>query len=174
MPERVGKASSWFSADRVRPIALALVLLAALAYFAVFTNRSYPVEKWLFWRYAGYVLACAVFAMACTSTGHLVVRKVLGRALPFREHLGTSFTAGVFVFYLVISLAGFFHLYGAPLFFLLPAAMLAAGGRSLFRLTRRYARRAARLRARRPPGRCSPTPSSPSASSAWGSCTSTS
>src|SRR6185437_4898602 len=139
-----------FAVERVRTVALCIVLLTATVFFASFVNQSYAIGKWIFWHYAGYVLASLVFACACASTGHLLVKKVLGHTLPFREHLGTSFTAGVFVFYFVLSLLGFVHLYGAPLFYLLPASMLAAGGPSLFRLTRRYARGVAHLRSKRP------------------------
>ena len=116
----------------MRPIALSVVLLTALVFFAHFTNHSYPIEKWLFWRYAGTDRVRGLRSRPARDRPPRR-QKVLGRALPFREHLGASFTAGVFVFYFVISLAGLFHLYGCAPLLRLPAAMLAAGGLSLFR-----------------------------------------
>lgn len=123
---------------RARAIGAPLLVAGSVVLFAAILHTHYPLQHWLFWRYAGYWLACAIWAAACTSGGHLLIKRVLGRSLPLREHLGTSFAAGVFVFYFAMSLAGLVKLFGAPLFFLLPLAMLAAGGPSLFRLVRRY------------------------------------
>src|ERR1035437_2137882 len=53
--------------------------LARAPYFFLRTGHKHsPVEKWLFWRYGACVLLSAAFALACLSTGHVVVHAILG------------------------------------------------------------------------------------------------
>lgn len=118
-----------------------MALLGGLWYFVGVVDEHYPIEKWLFWRYAGYWLACAAFSLACLSTGHLIVRGLLGRSLPVVEHLMTSFATGVFAFFIAMFVFGALGLYKPSLFFMLPLAMIAAGGQPLYAYARRAVRR---------------------------------
>ncbi|MBI4705339.1 MAG: hypothetical protein HY744_29895 [Deltaproteobacteria bacterium] len=132
---------------------LSLLLLGAAVLFAAVVHRHYPLEKWLFWRYAGYWLACLVWSLGCVSVGHLVVRRFLGRTLPVAEQLATSFAVGVVAFFLLMFGAGALGLFRAPLFYALPLGMIALGGPALYRYLRRAARRLGAYwrRAPRPP-----------------------
>lgn len=132
-----------------RSVAILLVALSGAAVLGYYGQRRYPIGQWLFWRYAGYWLACGVWALASLAGGHALLRRLLPRALPFREHLALSFATGVFLNYLLMSVAGLLHLLRAPLFFALPVLMLAAGGASLARTSRRFLRGALAQRQRR-------------------------
>jgi hypothetical protein len=123
-----------------------LLLLGGAALFARFVHGFYPIQKWLFWRYAGYWLLCAVWSAACVSAGHLTLKLTLRRPLPILEHVSTSFAVGTFEFFFLMALAGLLKLYNAALFVALPLVMLGAGIMPL----KRYATRAYRgLRRRR-------------------------
>ena len=87
--------ASWY--ERGSKFALPLVLLLCAIGFARFYGRHYPVGEWLFWRYAGYWLACVFWSLGCVSTGYLVVRRLGGADLPALETLCLSFASGVVV-----------------------------------------------------------------------------
>ncbi|WP_437277675.1 hypothetical protein WME90_41610 [Sorangium sp. So ce375] len=139
--------------ERVRQIALPVLLLGAVAFFASFVHRFYPIQHWLFWRYAGYWLLCGLWTAACVSAGNLTIKLVVGRPLPIVEQLATSFAIGVFEFAFLMTVAGLLRLYGTALFVLLPLAMLGAGFVPLRGYLTRVVRhvRHAQQRAARPP-----------------------
>ncbi len=116
------------------------MLLLSAAGFAIFYDRFYPIGEWLFWRYASYWAACALWTTGCLSTGYLLVRKLRGQPLPFVETLCLSFASGVVVFYLLMNVLGTLGALQWPTFFVLPLLMAAAGAMPLARLVRRYAR----------------------------------
>ena len=126
--------------DRAGRVLIPVLLLAGAALFARFVHGFYPIQKWLFWRYAGYWLLCAVWSAACLSAGHLTITRVLRRPLPILEHVATSFAVGAFEFFFLMTLAGFLKLYNAALFVGLPLLMIGAGLVPL----RRYGARALR------------------------------
>jgi hypothetical protein len=116
-----------------------LLLLSAL-WFARFYGQFYPIEEWLFWRYAGYWVACVLWSAGCVSSGYALVRRLRGTPLPFVETLCLSFAAGVVLFYLAMNVLGALHgLHGAA-FFALPLVMIAIGARPLWRICRHYVR----------------------------------
>src|SRR5262249_43629741 len=122
----------------LRRVGLPLALTAAAVGFAVFVARIEPLSEWLAVRYAGYWLATALFVAACLSSGHALVRRILGgRALPVLEPLVVASAAGVSLFFLGSLLGGLLGLYGRAFFFALPIALIAVGARSSFRLARR-------------------------------------
>jgi len=134
----------------IQRVAVPLMLLVSAAGFLVFYNRFYPVGEWLFWRYASYWAACALWSVGCLSTGYLLVRKRRGHSFPLLETLCLSFAAGVVVFYLLMNVLGAFGGLQGPTFFALPLLMMAAGALPLARLVRRYTRYArSRPRSRR-------------------------
>ncbi|MGK4001219.1 hypothetical protein WMF31_01240 [Sorangium sp. So ce1036] len=136
---------------RARQILLPVLLLGAAAFFASFVHRFYPIQQWLFWRYAGYWLLCGLWSAACVSAGHLTLKLVVGRPLPIVEHLVTSFAIGVFEFAFLMSVAGLLKLYGPALFVLLPLMMLGAGFVPLRRYLARVVRHVRHGRRRAPP-----------------------
>jgi len=126
--------------DKIRSAIILALLLAGFGLFAYLGHEHYPIQKWMFWRYAGYWVACAAFSLCCVSLGHLVVTKLLRHTLPVAEHLSTSFMLGVFGFFLAMFVAGVLQLYGTVLFFVLPVLLFAPGAPSLWRYLRRLRR----------------------------------
>lgn len=143
-------ARAWL--DRLRRVGLALALLGGIGAFLWIVHQHYPIQHWMFWRYASYWLSAGYFLLACISVGHLTVKLVLGRSLPLWEHVAVGFAIGVFEFELLMFVAGVLQLYHWVLFYALPAGMIAAGGWPLWRWSRRAIRRVreARQRFRRP------------------------
>ena len=117
-----------------------LLLLLSTLGFASFYDRFYPVEEWLFWRYAGYWVACLFWSTGCVSSGYALVRRLRGTPLPFAETLCLSFAAGVVLFYLAMNVLGTLHGLHVAAFFALPLAMIAIGARPLWRFCHRYVR----------------------------------
>src|SRR5690348_10464403 len=77
--------------DRVRAVALPIVIAAAIVVFGRILHGHYPIQQWLFWRYAEYWLLSAAWAGACVSSGHAALKRLLGRTLPLLEHAVVSF-----------------------------------------------------------------------------------
>ncbi len=132
------RRESW--APRVtRWVIPALLLICAFG-FARFYGRFYPIEEWLFWRYASYWVACLIWSTSCLSTGYALVRRLRGTPMPFAETLCVSFAAGVVLFYLAVNALGAVKGLHASTFFALPLVMIAIGARPLWRFCRRYVR----------------------------------
>ncbi len=124
----------------VRGIGMALVLAGGTALFLMQMNEHYPIGQWLFFRYAAYWLCCGLFALSSLSAGHALLVRVLKRTLPLPEHLTLAFALGVLSFALGWFVLGLLHGYSSVMFFLWPAALLAAGARSSWRFWRRLRR----------------------------------
>jgi hypothetical protein len=69
-------------------------------------HAHYPIQHWLFWRYAGYWLACAVWALSCLFAGCWIARRLGWSILPATEFLLASFAVGVLSFFLVMFAGG--------------------------------------------------------------------
>jgi hypothetical protein len=134
-PKGVGRIGQ-IASELVLPLALVVGLVLSLPTL----QAVYPIQKWLFWRYAAYWLCALVFCAACLSAGHAVVRRVVGTTLPTLEHVAVSFATGVYVFFLAMFAGGLLKLYGTPFFLGLPLALIAAFGRGAYRYARRWAR----------------------------------
>jgi hypothetical protein len=134
---------------RIRQVGLVAVSLGATAFFLWFVHDLYPIQHWMFWRYASYWLLSALFVAACVSAGFGSLRLLLKRPLPFAEHFSIAFAIGVYEFFLAMFLGGLLGVYGALWFALLPTLLLASGAWPLFRYLRRTRRHwlAARKRA---------------------------
>ncbi|EYF02110.1 Hypothetical protein CAP_7450 [Chondromyces apiculatus DSM 436] len=128
-----------------------LLIAGAAVFFGTFVHRFYPIQKWLFWRYAGYWFLCAFWSAGCVSIGHLTITRVIRRELPILEQLVTSFAIGLFEFFLAMSVAGALQLYHPVLFFALPLLFLAAGFVPLRRYLSRAIRHLRHARQKAPP-----------------------
>ena len=129
--------------ERLRRLGLALFIVCATLFFLGFVNEFYPVTHWLFWRYVGYWLGAGCWALACTSFGYRLLELLLGGTLRKSEQLTLAAPLGAFAFGLAIFLIGLVHGLNVVTFFLLPAAFVAFGARSLlndFRRIRRHVR----------------------------------
>jgi hypothetical protein len=124
-----------------RGAALVALLLAAAAFFLWYVDRFHAAKDWLFWRYARYWASAFVWLLACLSLGHACVRRFFPGSFTMVERLTMALPVGVYAFHVAIFLLGLAGELRQPIFFLLPALFLAAGGRGLFRDLARYHRR---------------------------------
>src|SRR5678816_1599345 len=112
------------------------MLLGALGVFASVLNKSYAIEEWLFWHYASYWVACAVWLAGVLGVGRLTVTRGFGLRLPLHEATVLALAVGLFAFELVMLLLGMAHGFQMPAFFLVPFLFLAGGAPSLRELWR--------------------------------------
>jgi len=131
---------------RLRSILAGLFLVVAVVIAARQLDGFYPIRSWLFWPYLYIWALCAVFALACMSAGHLILRRLFGWTLPLRTHLLFSFATGVLAFALGIFLIGLAHGLYPVTFVAWPLLMIAVGGPALWRDGRRVWRLVAHAR----------------------------
>jgi hypothetical protein len=129
-------------------LAVPAVLGLAGGIFVAVVAWHYPLQHWLFFRYAGYWLLALSFSMACLSAGYATLQRLLPRPIPAREALVLSFAVGVYEFFVGMTAGGLLHLLNTAFFVCLPVVMIAVGLGPLVRLVRRAVRhlRAARRR----------------------------
>lgn len=130
----------------LRSLAVTLVLLAGTAVLGVTVHRHYPIQSWLFFRYAGYWLGTLALAAGFLGMGHVVVRRLLRVHLPLHAHLAVALAVGISAFQITMFLLGAAQLYHPVTFFamaVLPPALTAVP------VIRDLRPLAARLRARR-------------------------
>jgi hypothetical protein len=133
----------------LRSALLAVVLAASTVLFLEVVDAHYPIGQWLFWRYAGYVLVCAAWALACVSAGHRLLLWMFARPLPLLEHVAIAFASGVLVFFLLMFCGGVLGLFGRVFSTALPVAMFLSGAPAFWRSTRRCWRHLRHARRRR-------------------------
>jgi hypothetical protein len=136
---------------RIRTAGVPAALLLGIYFFLTEVHAHYPIQKWLFWRYAHCWALSAVFAAACLSSGHAAIIRVLRRPLPLIEHAVTSFAAGVYLFFLGMVAGGLLGLYRAPFFVAWPLLLFAAGARPSYRYVKRLVRHVRFRRKSAPP-----------------------
>jgi hypothetical protein len=100
--------------------------VAGVVTLAAVGHRHYPIQLWLFWRYASYWLVSAIWALACLSFGTVAVRRLL-EGLPRGERLVLGFATGVYLFALATFLAGLVGLLGAGYAVSVPVIFLVLG-----------------------------------------------
>jgi len=135
---------------RVRGALTFAMLCAAIVVFGATVNRHYPIQKWLFWHYAGYWLALSVIGVGAYGLGHVLLRNVLRLRLQLAEHAVLSFGAGIYGYKLLMFLIGALQGYRTPTFFILPLGLLAAVSVPLVRHLRHVRRVLARSARTRP------------------------
>ncbi len=117
------------------------LLLGGLAAFGEITETHYPIKHWLFWRYLGYWAASLLWLGACLSSGHALLRTLLGRkTLPVLEHAALAFAVGVVLFSLAVFVVGLSGQLNATAFFTIPVVLLASGTPASWRYLRRLRR----------------------------------
>jgi hypothetical protein len=127
--------------DRTRDAGLALVLSAATIGFAAYLDSFYPLQNWLFFRYAFYWLVTLLWATSCLSLGFRLIPWFSRGGLRRSEELVLGFALGVFAFCMAVFVIGLLHGLNLVTFFALPLLFFAAGAKKL-------AREALRIRAR--------------------------
>jgi hypothetical protein len=126
----------------VKSVCLALVLIAAGVVFLRFVNRFYPIEKWLFWRYAAAWLVALSLCLSALSAGYRIVKMLVPGLLPLGERILFSFSVGLVLFGTGWFLLGLVGLYNVWSFILYPIALFLTGAGPLFRFARSYKRHA--------------------------------
>ena len=122
---------------RLRLAAAAFSLIAAAVLLQHQLRPHYPVERWLFWRYAQYWLVGLVFSLVCTSGGFLAVWKIGPGTLPLRERLLLSMAVGVLLFFFGMFVGGLFGLYGTAFAIAWPAVLGLSGAWPLYKYLKR-------------------------------------
>ncbi|MCC6902730.1 MAG: hypothetical protein IT377_27405 [Polyangiaceae bacterium] len=121
----------------LRTAAVALALVTATLVLERSLRPHYPIQRWLFWRYAQYWLVGLVFSLVCTSGGFLAVRKLGPAALPFRERLLMSMAVGVLLFFFGMFAGGLLGLYGSAFAVAWPVVLGLSGAWPLYRYLKR-------------------------------------
>ena len=123
----------------MRPALLATTLLVAIALVLRSVHASSPIQHWLLWRYLIIELSVTVFAASCWLGGHSLLVRVFRLTLSLEERLGLSLPVGLLAFGLGVFVVGVLRLLYWPVFFLLPALLVAPGWRQNVRFLRRLA-----------------------------------
>jgi hypothetical protein len=144
--------SRWvgWARERAGGALVAAALVAAIVLFGKAVHGHYPIQRWLFWRYAGYWLGTLSVAVASYGLGHVVLEKLETR-LPLLEHAMIAFAIGIFGFELVMFVLGLAGGYRTPAFYALPIAVLAAVSVPLYHHLAHVRRVLSRAAKKRPP-----------------------
>jgi len=152
LPPRLASITSSQGLAVGRSIALGLGIVASAALILTQVHAHYPVQEWLFWRYASYWAWMALLSASCLSVGHRLSTWLSPQRAPVGEHVVTSFALGVFVFFLGMFLLGVAGLLGGAAAVAWPVVLLASGALPLARYLRRLVRHLRWWRTRpRPP-----------------------
>src|ERR1051325_3963097 len=109
---------SLLTGPRARSLVLAALLVAMAVVFLRVVNTSYAIERWLFWHYAVYWLACAGWVAGVVRLGHLTVTRGFRLTLPLHEATVLALAVGLFEFELAMLGLGVVHAFRTPTFFL--------------------------------------------------------
>lgn len=120
----------------LRSVAVIVLLLAATALFAKVVNEHYPIEEWLFFRYATYWLCTGVWLTGAIGVGHLTLTRGFRLRLPLHEATVTALALGLFEYELAMLLVGLLQRFGSVTFFVMPALFVVGGFSGLRELGR--------------------------------------
>lgn len=112
--------------QRIRGALVGMVVLGAIAYFAQKLHGYYPIENWLFWKYAKAASYALFWLASCVAAGLALVQRITPN-LPIPERFVQASAVGVFTFYLLQFLGGIAGWFGPVWAIVLPALMLSLG-----------------------------------------------
>src|SRR3954468_3786790 len=104
-------------ARAVRALLLPLVVIAALVFYALWVDRTFPLRHWLFFLYAKYWLFVALFVASSAVAGWRLLAPLVDGPPPLGERLLLALGVGVLVFVLGIFVVGLCGLLGVVFFF---------------------------------------------------------
>jgi hypothetical protein len=134
--------------ERVRRFMLPLALGLSFCFFGYIVNKRYPVQDWLFLRYAKSWLLVLYWFAGAMSGGYAIVRRLAPR-WSLSERLVLSSATGVYLYYVLMFCGGILGLFRlAPFAVCLPLALIAIGGRPLLLVLRRALRHWQAVRSR--------------------------
>src|SRR5262245_44403888 len=125
----------------LRSIAVTLMLLGGVVVFGATAQRHYPIQQWIFWRYAGYWAGTLGLAAGWMGVGHLLLRRVFRVRFPLHAHLAISLALGVFAYQVLMFGLGAAHAYHPITFFALPILPPALVAVPVYRDARRLWRK---------------------------------
>ncbi len=134
-------SGDWWRPKSLRGVALVLVLLAAAISFAIFLNRQFGIQHWLFWRFAAYWFGSLAWLLSCLLLGYELLGRIFGPTLGKLEQLTLGLATGVLCFGLAIFFLGLIHALNVVTFLALPLAFAAVGQRRAFHDFQRFSRR---------------------------------
>jgi hypothetical protein len=129
---------------RLGAAAAAVVVLVALVVFGAAVHAHYPVQLWLFWRYAAHWGVAAVLALSCWLAGAAAFRR-FGVVVSPGERTILQLALGLYLFFLAMFLGGVLELYGQVFALAMPLGLTAVGLVDARRRLRRYVPVAARV-----------------------------
>jgi hypothetical protein len=138
MLEVPGGTRSPLNRARLRSGVATAVVLAAVATFVAAVHEHYPIQQWLFWRYAAHWGAASVLALSCWLSGAAALRR-FGVVLPRGERVVLQLALGLYLFYVAMFLGGILNLYGQVFALAMPLGLAAVGWNDARRHLRRYA-----------------------------------
>jgi hypothetical protein len=139
------RAARWARAN-LAGLVCTLMLCGGIGVLGWVVHRHYPVQHWLFLRYAGYWLGTLTVASGAYGLGHVVLKRLRVR-LPLHAHALVAFALGVFGFELLMFAVGVAQGYRTAAFFVIPPVLCAAVASPLYKHARRVKK--ALLRAHR-------------------------
>lgn len=117
-------------------------LLAAVSVgFVVIASQvhtHYPIQQWLFWRYAAAIALTGTWALGCTGVGLRLLAALRPASLRPLELVVTAFGLGTLAFALSLFLIGLGGGFGPVCFIATPLCFLALGTGPLYRYARRW------------------------------------
>jgi hypothetical protein len=136
--------------DRAAPWLAAAMLVATTGAFALTLHRHYPIQHWLFWRFAAYAMLTLFFCFSCLSAGVGILRRVARPPLPVTELLPAALAMGIVVYFIGVFVVGLCGGLGAGFAIVWPGVLCLVGGRRAARYLRRLWRVFAASRDLRP------------------------
>ncbi len=122
----------------VRSLFVLSVLVGALVVFARIVDEHYPIDEWLFWRFAAYWVCSAAWLVGVLGVGQLTVTRLFRLELPLHETTVIAVAVGLFEFELAMLGVGALHGFQPATFGLVPLVFLAGGYRGAQSLFARF------------------------------------
>jgi len=113
-------------AERLRVVGLVVSLLGGAGFFAWHVHAFYPLQTWLFFRYASYLLLSLVWLGGCAAAGDRAAALIWPH-LAREERLTLGLALGVLGFALAVFFLGLLHALSWVTFLALPIACYAVG-----------------------------------------------
>ncbi|HET9954312.1 MAG TPA: glycosyltransferase family 39 protein [Polyangiaceae bacterium] len=113
----------------VRSELITISTVVAIFVMALQMDKFYPLKHWLVWHYLGAWAVAGVFSLVCLAAGLPIVLRIRGYAFRTAETLLLGHAVGVVVFFLLMFVLGMAKAFYWPVFFAVPALMLAFGAR---------------------------------------------
>src|SRR5262249_10872662 len=126
--------------DRRTTLVALGVLVAATLAFALAVHRHYPIQLWLFWRFATYWVLSLLFCFSCFSSGCWILRKVCRPLLPMTELVPAAIATGLMAYFLGSFLVGLCGGFGPVFALAWPGALCLLDPRGALRRLARLAR----------------------------------